>query len=440
MDGTRFLNEVRFVIAAAWQEVSGYAVQHGWWLLLAFLPFIIFDLRRFLGPSLVLLVMRWFGLPRDRSAAHERFLATKPSVSVVLAGYNEEAAIVSAIRSLLETGYPGLEIIVVDDGSEDRTYARALPYAERGLIRLIKNSAATGRGGKPGALNLGTRMATGEFVVYLDVDTSFDRDLLQHLIGPFADPTVAVVAGNLKVRNQWATFWTRMQAVEYLVAIGLHRRWLNLFGSNYIASGACAAYRRSVVESFAGCDVATAEDLDNTLKARRAGWKAVFAPRAIATTDAPEDLRTLVRQRMRWDRDLVRVAFRKHGDLLTDRRPGAWLSLELWQVLLTSVIANLVFVVYVVVMAITAPALLIAVYVLCLGVYALMSLISVATALVFSERRNEEWALLAWAPLLPLYNEIIFRWVRIYASVLEILRINQEDAYLPQSAWRNVRF
>ena len=59
-------------------------------------------------------------------------------------------------------------------------------------------------------MNLGTRMATGEFVVYLDVDTSFDRDLLQHLIGPFADPTVAVVAGNLKVRNQWASFWTRM--------------------------------------------------------------------------------------------------------------------------------------------------------------------------------------------------------------------------------------
>ena len=249
-----------------------------------------------------------------------------------------------------------------------------------------------------------------------------------------------MVAGNLKVRNQWASFWTRMQAVEYLVAIGLHRRWLNLFGSNYIASGACGAYRRAVVESFAGCDVATAEDLDNTLKARRAGWKAVFAPRAIATTDAPENLRTLVRQRMRWDRDLVRVAFRKHRDLLTNRSPSTWLSLELWQVLLTSVIANLVFVIYVVVMAITAPALLIAVYVVCLSIYALMSLISVGTALVFSERRNEELALLAWAPLLPFYNEIIFRWVRIYATVLELLRINQEDSYLPQSAWRNVRF
>jgi poly-beta-1,6-N-acetyl-D-glucosamine synthase len=440
MDPTRWIDEFRFAIDAGWREVSWYASQQGWWLLLAFLPFIIFDLRRFVGPSLVLLVLRWFGVPRDRSATYERFLATRPRVSVVLAGYNEEEAIVPAIRSLLETGYPALEIIVVDDGSEDRTYLRAQPFAERGEIRLLRNSAATGRGGKPSALNLGTRMATGEFVVYLDVDTSFDSNLLRHLIGPFADPSVAVVAGNIKVRNARATFWTRMQAIEYLVAIGLHRRWLDLFGSNYIASGACGAYRKSVIDSFDGCDVATAEDLDNTLKARRAGWKAVFAPLAIATTDVPENLRTLIRQRMRWDRDLVRVAFRKHGDLLAARRPGAWLSLELWQVLLTSVIANVAFIAYVAVMVVVAPALLVAVYLICLAVYALMSLVSVATALVFSERRNEELPLLAWAPLLPFYNEIIFRWVRIYATVLELLRVNQEDAFLPQSAWRNVRF
>jgi len=289
-------------------------------------------------------------------------------------------------------------------------------------------------------MNLGAKLATGDFLVFLDVDTSFDRDLFKHLIGPFADPLVGVVAGNLKVRNSKVSFWTRMQAVEYLIAIGLHRRWLNVFGSNYLASGACGAYRRTVLDSFGGCDAATAEDLDNTLKARRGGWKAVFAPRAIATTDVPETLRMLVRQRMRWDRDLVRVAFRKHIDLLDGRRYDTLLSLELFQVLIISVLANLAYVIYMVVMLVAAPVLLAAVMAGCALLYAVMATLSVGTALVFSERRKEELWLLAWAPLLPFYNEIIFRWVRIYASVLEILRINQEDPYLPQSAWRNVRF
>ncbi len=432
-------DSLRFALAEAWAD-AWRRLGSGWWIVFAFLPFILFDLRRFVAPSVVLLAMRWLGLPRDRSAAAARFLATRPKVSVVLAGYNEEAAIEAAITSLLETGFPDLEIVVVDDGSLDRTYERALPFAQRGQIRLVRNSAATGRGGKPSGMNLGVRLATGDFLVFLDVDTSFDRDLLRELIGPFADPQVGVVAGNLKVRNPRVSFWTRMQAVEYLIAIGLHRRWLDLFGSNYIASGACGAYRRSVLESFGGCDVATAEDLDNTLKARRGGWKAVFAPGAIATTDVPETLPVLVRQRMRWDRDLVRVAFRKHLDLLSDRRIGGWLALELWQVLLVSVLANLAYVVYLAVMLATAPALLAVVLALCLAAYAVLAVLSVATALVFSERRREELWLLAWAPLLPLYNEIFFRWVRIHATALELLRINQEDPYLPQSAWRNVRF
>ncbi len=429
-----------FTADEARTAIVRYADQGGWWVLIAFLPFILLDLRRFLAPSIVLLTMRWLGLPRNRDDATERFLASHPRVSVVLAGYNEEAAIEAAIVSLLEIGYPDLDIVVVDDCSDDRTYDRALPYAQRGVIRLVRNSSATGRGGKPSGMNLGTRLATGDFLIYLDVDTSFDRDLLRHLIGPFADPRVGVVAGNLKVRNATASFWTRMQAVEYLIAVGLHRRWLNVFGSNYLASGACGAYRRTVLNSFGGCDVATAEDLDNTLKARRAGWKVVFSPQAIATTDVPETLSVLIRQRMRWDRDLVRVAFRKHIDLINGRRYGGMLSLELVQVLIISVVANLAYVVYILFMLATAPMVLVALMIACGLLYALLAVLSVATALVFSERRRDELPLLAWAPLLPFYNEIIFRWVRIYATLLELLRINQEDPFLPQSAWRNVRF
>jgi len=111
MPSSAFIDRVRFAISDIRIDVGDYFSGLGWWALVAFLPFILLDLRRFLGPSLALLVLRQFGLPRDRDPIHQRFLATRPRVSVVLAGYNEEAAVVPAITSLIETGFPGLEII-----------------------------------------------------------------------------------------------------------------------------------------------------------------------------------------------------------------------------------------------------------------------------------------------------------------------------------------
>lgn len=430
-------------LLAFWMDGAGVYVIERWrelglagFVLLA-LPMLLLDAPRALAASALLLGLRAAGLSRNDSGPQRAFLAARPRVSVVVAAYNEANSIAATLDSLLEQRWPGLQIVVVDDHSGDGTYERARPYADRGEIVLVRNSAASGRGGKPAAINLGLRFATGDFLVLIDADSSFDRDLLVNLIGPFHDPRVGAVAGNVKVRNPRASFWTRMQAIEYLLVIALNKRWLDLFRMNYIASGACGAYRRAALAPFMGCDVETAEDLDNSLKVRRDGWELRFAPLAVCMTDVPETLPQLARQRVRWDRDLVRVALRKHAFALDPWRSGWRLALELDYQLLCAVGLTYLYVGYVVVLALTDPPLLL----LMLGLSWLLSLlltaVSLTAAVVLGERRREEAWYALWLPLYPFYTDVIGRWVRTWANTIELLRLDQEDAYLPQSAWRN---
>ena len=426
-----------------WWDGAGVYVLERWrdlglvGFIMLSLPMLLLDAPRALVASVVLLVLRAIGRPRSDLGLKSAFLATRPRVSVVVAAYNEVASITSTIDSLLEQRWPGLQIVVVDDSSSDGTYARARPYADRGEIVLVRNSSASGRGGKPAAINLGLRFATGDFLVLIDADSSFDRDLLVHLIGPFHDPQVGAVAGNVKVRNPRASLWTMMQAIEYLLVIGLNKRWLDLLRMNYLASGACGAYRRTALAPFMGCDVETAEDLDNSLKVRRNGWLLRFAPRAVCMTDVPENLPQLARQRVRWDRDLVRVALRKHALALDPRHSGWGLALELNFQLFCAVVLTYLYVFYVILLAVTDPPLLLLMlavsWVLCL----MLTTVSFVAAVALGERRREEaWYALA-LPLYPFYTDVVGRWVRTWANTIELLRFDQEDAYLPQSAWRN---
>lgn len=403
------------------------------------LPVLLLDAPRALIASFALLIMRAFGLPRGELGRKQLFLASRPSVSIVVAAYNEAASLARTLDTLLEfrRSLPGLQIVVVDDHSTDGTYESVKAFADRGEIVLLRNSAASGRGGKPAAINLGLRFATGDFLVPIDADCSFDHNLLLHLIGPFHDPRVGAVAGNVKVRNPRQSVFTAMQAIEYLVVIGLNKRWLNVTGANYIASGACGAYRREALAPYRGCDVETAEDLDNSLKVRRGGWKLRFAPDAICMTDVPDRLGQLVRQRQRWDRDLVRVAMRKHRQALDPRQVGWPVALELWYQLTVAVLFNYLFFAYVLYVLWTDPFLLPVIMLITWLVGMILVCVPFLVAAASGERKREELGYAIGLPLYPIYSEFILRWVRTWANTLELLRVGQEDPYLPQSAWRN---
>lgn len=406
------------------------------WILF-FFPFYVFgEFPRYVLPSIALMLLAFLGYFRRVNAAAQRFLATPPSVSILLVGRNEEATIGQAIESLLQIDYPKLEIIFVDDASDDRTYAIAKPFAERGLIKLYRNSAATGRTGRPSGSNYAFAMSSGDYIVSVDADTTFDRDMLRHMLGPFHDPEVGVVAGNLKARNAGDTLWTRAQAIEYAQSITLWKTWLDVLGWNMQASGALGAFRREAIVQAGGWDSETAEDADLSLKIKKGGWKLVFAPKAVAFTDVPPTLRQLVNQRNLWDRGFFRTYFRKHVNLMNVRRFRASNASEMALEFFFQVLLAFIYLTWFVYMLVFYPVLLCFILPIVYAYYTVSMAGTYFAAFMFSERKREEWPLFFTIPFMPLYKGL-FRWVRIYALTLEYFRINQEHGYLPVSAWRN---
>jgi cellulose synthase/poly-beta-1,6-N-acetylglucosamine synthase-like glycosyltransferase/peptidoglycan/xylan/chitin deacetylase (PgdA/CDA1 family) len=244
-----------------------------------------------------------------------------PSVSVIVPAYNEEVGIERAVRSLAGNDYPDLEVVVVDDGSLDRTAAivesLALPN-----VYLVRQD----NGGKAGALNTGVRMSRGEVLVMVDGDTVFEADTIRHLVQPLADPEVAAVSGNTKVGNR-GRLLGRWQHIEYVTGFNLDRRMYEVLQCTPTVPGAIGAFRRSVLDEVGGVSGDTlAEDTDLTLAVGRTGKRVVYAPDARAWTEAPSTLSGLWRQRYRWSFGTMQAVWKHLGAVVSrdpdDRRIG----------------------------------------------------------------------------------------------------------------------
>lgn len=235
-------------------------------------------------------------------------------IAVIIAGHNEEGAIEQRVRSLWEQSLPPDEIVVVSDGSTDRMTRKLNELLREGLIQRAHGTAL--RAGKSAATNLAKRLSSGDILVNVDCDCSFDRHALRNIVRPFADPAVGAVSGNILLRNAHATVVTAFQAIEYMISISLGKRALGMVNQVSCASGAFSAFRGEALEDVGMLDSGGGEDLDVTLRLRRAGWGIGFAHNAICYTDVPATLSTLTRQRFRWERDAVRLRYRKHIDFL----------------------------------------------------------------------------------------------------------------------------
>lgn len=244
-----------------------------------------------------------------------------PSISIVIPAHNEEDRIGQAIETLLEAAYPGeKEVLVVDDGSTDHTYVRALPYAKAGRIQLFRRETASGL--KALAVNYGLLFARGEIILTVDADTSFETDTLLNVVRPFRDPAVKAVAGNVRVGNR-VNLLTRLQAFEYAVSMELGKHLQALLNTIMVIPGALGAFRRETVRQIGSLDVDTiTEDFDLTLKLHKVPGRVIFASDAVAWTVAPTRLKAWIRQRLRWSRGEFDT-IRKHQDLLFNPRFGA---------------------------------------------------------------------------------------------------------------------
>ena len=233
-----------------------------------------------------------------------------PPVSIIVPSFNEGVVIESSIRSLLNLQYPALEILVIDDGSTDDTYARAKRYEGRHGATVVRVETKK-NGGKGDALNYGIDLATGDFVLTVDADSRLEPASLLYAVQHFKDPEVAAVAGNVKVGNRH-NLLTKMQALEYIEGLNMVRRSQGFFSAVNIIPGPLGLFRRTVLKEIGGYELDTfAEDCDITIKLLIHRYKIEYEPYAITWTEAPETMRDFFKQRYRWTRGILQ-SLRKH--------------------------------------------------------------------------------------------------------------------------------
>lgn len=256
------------------------------------------------------------------------------SVSVIIPAFNEEKVIAATVSRILASDYRDLEVLVIDDGSRDRTADVVRDqFGDVANVTLI----STPNGGKARALNLGMERAKGDVIVALDADTQFDHDTISRLVRWFADPKMGAVAGNAKVGNRFNMI-TRWQALEYIVAQNLERRALAALGTLTVVPGAVGAWRRSALLELGGYPTDTlAEDQDLTIGLQRAGYKVRFDSSAVAWTEAPAGFRSLAKQRFRWAYGTLQCLW-KYRQLMFNKRYAALGAVALPQVWLFQII------------------------------------------------------------------------------------------------------
>jgi cellulose synthase/poly-beta-1,6-N-acetylglucosamine synthase-like glycosyltransferase/peptidoglycan/xylan/chitin deacetylase (PgdA/CDA1 family)/spore germination protein YaaH len=245
-----------------------------------------------------------------------------PRVAVLIPAYNEETVIVRTIRSVLNSDYKNLHILVIDDGSSDRTaeVAREAYAAEiaAGHIQVLTKP----NGGKAAALNYALDLLAEEFYVGIDADTVIASDAISKLIPHFEDPLVGAVAGNAKVGNR-VNLWTRWQALEYITSQNFERRALDLFNVVTVVPGAIGAWRTGPVKDVGGYPINTvAEDADLTMALLELGLKVVYEDRSLAFTEAPIDAKGLMRQRFRWSFGTLQAIWKHRAAFARNKAMG----------------------------------------------------------------------------------------------------------------------
>lgn len=310
------------------------------------------------------------------SATHQRHLTSHnlswiretpmaPPITIIAAAHNEEASIRVAVRNLLELDYPELEVIIVNDGSEDRTldelcdefqlrpvravYVPQVPSATvRGLYRsdvdprlLVVDKEAGGS--KADASNAGLNAASSPYVCIVDADSVLERDALLRIMVPIlSDPMrVVAVGGIIRVLNGSEISGGHLrrirlprksieviQVVEYLRAFLIGREAWARGNMLTIISGAFGLFRTDLVRAVGGYrSSAIGEDFDLVARLHRhlieqkADYQIQFVPDPMCWTEVPSDLKSLGRQRARWQKGLLGVLW-PNRDMLFRPRYG----------------------------------------------------------------------------------------------------------------------
>lgn len=240
-----------------------------------------------------------------------------PFVSILVPAYNEQAVISRTLNSLVNIKYEKKEIIVIDDGSTDLTKFVASGYKKQGVKVLSKPN-----GGKASALNFGLLFAKGEIVITIDADSMVTRDAVDEIVRSMtSNPDIVAVAGNIKILNSNSVL-TKIQELEYIMAINTIRRAFALFGSVMVIPGAFGAFKKQRVVDVGGYDTDTmTEDFDVTIKLLKTRGAVSSSSTANAYTEVPSTWKALYKQRIRWGTGTFQTIL-KHKDIFANARYG----------------------------------------------------------------------------------------------------------------------
>ena len=288
-----------------------------------------------------------------------------PPISVLAPAFNEEANVVDNVRSLLMLDYPLFEVILVNDGSSDRTLGRLvdafdLRRSARSFDRALPCQAIRGvyesptysnlvvvdkvNGGKADALNAGLNLSLYPIFCAIDADSILEPDALLRLVRPFVDaPGVTIAAGGVvRVANGCEIHGGRVhqvrlprralpliQIVEYLRAFLFGRMGWSTGNSLLVISGAFGLFdKRAAVLAGGYATDSVGEDMELVVRMhryrreRRQPYRIGFVPDPICWTEVPVTFRVLRRQRTRWQRGLIDTLVR-HRAMIGRPRYGS---------------------------------------------------------------------------------------------------------------------
>lgn len=285
-------------------------------------------------------------------------------VSILVPAHNEELTVIETVKSLLDLDYKLYEIIVIDDGSDDKTSKVLVDYfkmveIDKPIRKTLKTKAVKKvyeteeykvkitliqkeNGGKADALNAGINMSECPYFMSIDADSMLQADSLENIARPIlADERIVACGGVIRISNGLKLengkvneyhlpkgILVSMQVLEYDRSFLASRILFDQFNGNLIISGACGLFKKDVAIAAGGYDADTVgEDFELVIKLHvfckmhKIDYRVKYVPEAICWSQAPSTIGDLMKQRRRWNKGLLQGMF-KYKELLFNPKYG----------------------------------------------------------------------------------------------------------------------
>ena len=241
-----------------------------------------------------------------------------PSVTIIVPCWNEEKTVSKTIYSLLSLDYPKnkLKIMIVDDGSTDRTWDNVQKFKNNPQVEMHHKE----NGGKYTALNFGLSKLTTELVGCLDADSFVHKDALKNIVTYFQNKEIMTVTPSVKLWQPKGPLQL-LQKVEYGFGI-FTRKMFHYMQAVYITPGPFSIFRKEVFDKLGGYEHAhNTEDIEIALRMQKNGYKIAHAHNAFVYTVPPNTLPKLLKQRIRWSHGFIKNAM-DYRDMFFNKKYG----------------------------------------------------------------------------------------------------------------------